>query len=66
MRIYFAAMQTHGIQSIDQLTNILLSYYDLVPSPIPFRKETFRLIKETYESKNKRVIRKTKHNKSRT
>jgi hypothetical protein len=52
MKIYFAAAEPHNMKDVDA---ILLSYYDLVVSTIPFRKGTFLCIQELYE---KTTIRK--------
>ena len=51
MKIYMAAGDEH---SVDLRINILLSFYDLTISTIPFRKKTFQIIKENqWKSKNK-------------
>ena len=42
MRIYFASIEPHNLS---MGWNILLSYYDLTESPIPFRKETWEILK---------------------
>lgn len=42
MRIYFASIEPHNL-TIGR--NILLSYYDLTGSPVPFRKETWEILK---------------------
>ena len=42
MRIYFASIEPHNL-TIGR--NILFSYYDLTGSPVPFRKETWEILK---------------------
>ena len=42
MRIYFASIEPHNL-TIGR--NILLSYYDLTRSSLPFRKETWEILK---------------------
>lgn len=42
MRIYFASIEPHNLT---MGRNILLSYYDLTRSPLPFRKETWEILK---------------------
>ena len=42
MRIYFASIGPH---ILTMGRNILLSYYDLTGSPVPFRKETWEILK---------------------
>ena len=42
MRIYFASIEPHNLT---MGRNILLSYYDLTGSPVPFRKETWEILK---------------------
>ena len=42
MRIYFAGIEPHNLT---MARNILLSYYDLTISPLPFRKETWEILK---------------------
>lgn len=41
MRIYFASIEPHNLT---MGRNILLSYYDLTRSPLPFRKETWEIL----------------------
>ncbi len=43
MKIYIAAAEPNDLKIA---FHILLSYYDITKSPIPFRKETWRLILE--------------------
>ena len=43
MRIYFASIEPHNLT---MGRNILLSYYDLTKSPLPFRKETWEILRE--------------------
>ncbi len=42
MRIYFASIELYNLAMV---RNILLSYYDLTKSPLPFRKETWEILK---------------------
>ena len=42
MRTYFASIEPHNLS---MGRNILLSYYDLTGSPVPFRKETWEILK---------------------
>ncbi len=42
MRIYFASIEPYNLT---MGWNILLSYYDLTRSPLPFRKETWEILK---------------------
>ena len=42
MRIYLASIGPHVLT---MTWNILLSYYDLTGSPVPFRKETWEILK---------------------
>lgn len=44
MRIYFAATEPHNSQP----KNVLLSFWDMI-NTIPFRKATFKLIKEGWD-----------------
>lgn len=43
MRIYFASIEPHNLT---MGRNILLSYYDLTRSSLPFRKETWEILRE--------------------
>ena len=43
MRIYFASIEPYNLTMV---RNILLSYYDLTKSPLPFRKETWEILRE--------------------
>lgn len=52
MKIYLAAM--HPVELMELNNRILLSFYDLHISPLPFRKETFNFILN--ENKNIRRI----------
>ncbi len=53
MKIYLASVEEHSIKKTQQI-KILLSFYDLTINTIPFRKETFKIIKEMkWKSKNK-------------
>jgi hypothetical protein len=47
MRVFFAAIEPHNIEDIE-VEDVLLSYFDMV-NTIPFRKETFRMIKEGFD-----------------
>jgi len=42
MRVYFASIEPYNLT---MGRNILLSYYDLTGSPVPFRKETWEILK---------------------
>ena len=48
MRLYFAAMTPKGPKDERKIPaeKILLSYYDIHLSPIPFRKETWKMVVE--------------------
>jgi hypothetical protein len=55
MKIYLAAIEPHNMP---QASNILLSYYDIALSGIPFRMGTWKLIKEKeYESESSRITK---------
>lgn len=43
MRIYFASIEPYNLTMV---RNILLSYYDLTKSLLPFRKETWEILRE--------------------
>ena len=51
MKIYFAAV--HPVELLDYMENVLLSYYDIIDKDVPFRRETFKFIRN--ESKNTRT-----------
>lgn len=54
MKIYIAAPEPHDLEITKQ---ILLSFYDLEISTIPFRKKTWKIIKgEMNESKQDSII----------
>ena len=42
MKIYFASTEPHNMKMVKL---ILLSFYDIYISSIPFRKETFKILK---------------------
>jgi hypothetical protein len=50
MIIYLASIEPHNIIFMNRVDSqqqtILLSYYDLSCEGLPFRKETFKIIKE--------------------
>jgi len=48
MKIYLAAIEPHNMP---QASNILLSYYDIALSGIPFRMGTWKLIREKANEK---------------
>lgn len=58
MKIYFASMGLVDINKEREREdlNILLSFYDLTISLIPFRKETFKWIKDCYENKPTEIV----------
>ena len=52
MKVYFAATEPHNLKSTNVL---LLSYYDLeVQAGIPFRKETFNIIRDANKPRRTR------------
>jgi hypothetical protein len=57
MKIYFADPEPNELKITQQ---ILLSYYDIYISTIPFRKETWRLISETKKRYRKSARRSNK------
>ena len=56
MKIYIAATEPHGLRITKW---ILLSFYDIYISSLPFRKETFKVIKN--ENKQRRTTRSLNH-----
>ena len=48
MKIYLAGVEDFNLEF--KIVNTLLSYYDIGLSTIPFRKQTFEMIKEKHES----------------
>jgi len=51
MKIYNAAVASSGLKIAKR---ILLSFYDITMSPIPFRKETWLILTKPQEERNEK------------